>query len=312
MSHTETEHISWVEKIIGKAARKVTAGDILQFFRQQQKEGQHLEFKSGKVRMDKILKEVSAFLNADGGLLIVGAPREVDVPGLADTRNSFGEPDPSHISHPDVFFEAIHRQMEPLPSGINISQVRFNNGSVFLIDILPSQCPPHQISNTGTYYLRDNDVSRPASHQELETLFFKKRMPDLQLRIALERKPDAVVLHIYVINESTRSAEFSRMEISVSPVIDGDEGQVISRLQHSEPYLAQGVEWYEELEVRPINPVFYLRVDFWCKDVPVKSKAAFVKVRKREAEVLQAYDSSRELHYNAHDFYYQYSYLLEE
>lgn len=312
MSNSEVQHSNWVKKFLGKPAAEVKAADVLHFFRQHQREGPHLEFKSGKVRIDKVLKEISAFLNAEGGLLIVGAPREADLPGLEKSRNSFGEPDPSPISSAGVIFQAIQQQLSPVPAGIEITQVRFNSGSVFLIEVQPSANPPHQVSRVGTYYLRDGDSSRPASHQELEVLFFRKRQPDLKLRIALERKPDLVLLHFYLINESTKSAELPRVEIHVSPVIDGQESKMVKRLNYQDIYLPQAVEWYEVVEVRPQNPVFYLRTDFWCRDVPVKSKAAFIKVHKREAEVLQAYDSSVELHFNAHDFFYQYSYLLED
>lgn len=303
--------MAFAEKYFGKILSEIRAPDILQFFRQSQREGQHLEFKSGQVRIDKILKEISAFLNSEGGLLIIGAPREMDVPGLVESRNSFGEPDPSHIASSDLIYAAIQRQLVPLPTGIFIEQVLFNSGSVFLIEVRPSINPPHQINHTGTYYLREGDVSRPATHEELEKLFFEKRMPDLKLRIVLERKVGAVKLHFYVINESTRSARMPQLEVHVKPVLEGEKGRIISRMEYPNPYLPQGVEWYETLEIKPQDPVFYIRIDFWCRDVPVRSKAAFVKVRKREAEVLQAYDSVQELYFNAHDFYYQYSYLLD-
>ena len=96
----------------------------MRFFRQGQREGQHLEFKSGEVRLDKIIKVVAGFLNSSGGLLIVGAPRESDIPGMESARNSFGEPDPSTLYEEQSLLQAIQNGITPRPSGIRISQRR--------------------------------------------------------------------------------------------------------------------------------------------------------------------------------------------
>lgn len=302
--------MGFAEQFFGKSIHKIDAADILHFFRQNENEGPHLEFKSGKVQMGKILKEISAFLNAEGGLLIVGAPRESDLPGMEEERHSFGEPDPSFIADPLIIHEAIQNIIVPKALGIEIAQVRFNEGSVFLVEVLPSNTPPHQVGPVGTYYLRDGAVSRPANHLELEHLFFQRRMPDLQLKIALERLADSSMIYFGIINRSTKSALRPYLQITVEPVISKQGKRRIHKIEYSEPYLPKGPEWLTSFEVNPSHPVIYLRVDYCCEDVALKTKAAFISIEKREAKLLQVYDSEVELHFNAMDFYYQYSYLL--
>lgn len=302
--------MSFARQFFGKALHEIKVEDILAFFSKPQYEGHHLEFKSGQVRMDKILKEISAFLNAEGGLMIIGSPREIEVE-VGEKHQTIGLPDPSHIKSHDTILEAINHLINPAPSGVQIAQIPYKGGSIFLLDIRPSHVPPHQVGPVGTYYLREGTVSRPANHLELERLFFQKRMPDLLLKIVLIRNIDSVQVHLSLINQSTKSADLPFVEVSVDPVREEEGNKFFRKIKYSEPYLPKGVEWQEEVEVFPQNPVIYLRVDFCCKDAPLKTKAAFVRIRKKDTELLQVYDSETVFHFNANDFYYQYSYLLE-
>lgn len=53
--------------------------DLIDFFSVSQEESSVLEFKSGDVTLEHVHREVSAFLNTEGGLLILGAPIEKKV-----------------------------------------------------------------------------------------------------------------------------------------------------------------------------------------------------------------------------------------
>lgn len=67
--------------------------DIKDFFSTRQEESSTLEFKSGEVDVTDIFKEITAFLNTEGGLLIIGAPREVkEVIGKKTVVYCQGEP----------------------------------------------------------------------------------------------------------------------------------------------------------------------------------------------------------------------------
>jgi hypothetical protein len=301
--------MSFTVQYFGKALANITTQDILNFFSTPRYEDHHLEFKSGQVRMDKILKEVSAFLNADGGLIIIGSPREMEV-AAGQQPPTLGLPDPSFIESEDALHEAIRQMIQPHAGGIHIGRVPYMAGFVYLVEIKPSPAPPHQVGPVGTYYVRDGAVSRPANHIELERLFFEKRMPDLLLKIALVREVDYIQIHLSIINQSTKAADLPYVNVQVAPVLAEEGNRFEQKIYYHEPYLPKGVEWQEELKVAPQNPVIYLRVDFCCKDAPLKTKAAFVNIRKSDTELLQVYDSEAVMHFNANDFYYQYSYLL--
>ena len=66
----------YIEKILLKKPEILTIDDLQNFFSTEQEEGSVLEFKTGQVDINKIFKEVAAFLNTEGGLIIIGSPRE--------------------------------------------------------------------------------------------------------------------------------------------------------------------------------------------------------------------------------------------
>jgi len=68
--------MSYIEKIFNKNIVDLNINDLTDFFESDQEETSILEFKSGKVEINDIYKEITAFLNTEGGLLIIGAPIE--------------------------------------------------------------------------------------------------------------------------------------------------------------------------------------------------------------------------------------------
>ncbi|NRT16932.1 putative HTH transcriptional regulator, partial [Flavobacterium sp. 28A] len=66
----------YIEKIFGKSRNEVTLNDIKEYFSTEQEESSVIEFKSGEVEINDIFKEITAFLNTEGGLLVIGTPRE--------------------------------------------------------------------------------------------------------------------------------------------------------------------------------------------------------------------------------------------
>lgn len=62
--------------IFGKDLFDLELRDLQSFFELGQEETEIIEFKTGDVSLEKIYSEVSAFLNTQGGLLIIGAPKE--------------------------------------------------------------------------------------------------------------------------------------------------------------------------------------------------------------------------------------------
>jgi predicted HTH transcriptional regulator len=67
------------DSILNKTLEEITINDLKEFFSEPKDETATLEFKSGDVDVIKLYKEIAAFLNTEGGLLIVGAPRETKI-----------------------------------------------------------------------------------------------------------------------------------------------------------------------------------------------------------------------------------------
>ena len=69
--------MSYIKKIFNKDIDNLNISDLVTFFETEQEETSVLEFKSGDVEIIDLYKEITAFLNTEGGLLIIGAPREI-------------------------------------------------------------------------------------------------------------------------------------------------------------------------------------------------------------------------------------------
>lgn len=67
---------NYIEKIFNKSRDEISLTDIEDYFASPQEETSIVEFKSGGVEIIDLYKEVTAFLNTEGGLIIVGTPKE--------------------------------------------------------------------------------------------------------------------------------------------------------------------------------------------------------------------------------------------
>lgn len=297
--------MNWARKYFNQQLEHITAEDLRSFFSSERFEDQHLEFKSGQVHKDKILKEVCAFLNAEGGLLIIGAPRE-----LSGSNSSTGELQASTIPQADVLLREIYHRIEPAPKGVRVQQVKLDEGNAFLVEVPQSQFPPHQISTTGNYYIRDGASSRPARHHEVEDLFFKKRMADLQLEVELERPNDSVLVRLILSNRSTVSAREPAFLLQVWPVRQAPQSKFEVRKLLSGQYLAKDQRWKEELRVPPQQPRLFVICRYYAQDVEEKVKAVFLEIQHKKIKLLQVFNS--EVHKDMQLWYDRYSYLLDE
>jgi hypothetical protein len=66
----------FISKIFRKSYSEILLSDVEEFFKVPQEETGVLEFKSGEVSLEDVFKEVAAFLNTEGRLIIIGAPKK--------------------------------------------------------------------------------------------------------------------------------------------------------------------------------------------------------------------------------------------
>lgn len=167
-----------VYKVFGKNIEELILDDIKIFFQNKQQEGPLIEFKSGEVEINDLYNEITAFLNTEGGILIIGAPKETKEK-IGNTLQRFcqGELTYSQFSSKEWLLQKIYTNITPSPIGINIQHFLTQNGNIFILEIPQSFNPPHQSNNTGKYYIRLETEAKAAPHGLVQALFDKRRKP---------------------------------------------------------------------------------------------------------------------------------------
>ncbi len=135
----------------------------------KQGEGQQLEFKLKSNHPDKIMKEVVAFANSDGGKLLIG---------VADDKELIG------LKYPDEDEYIISKSIEKfIFPEVNYSREKIrldNKKEVLVYDILASEDKPHFLDLKGIpderkIFVRSDDKSIQASKEVKEILKGKKK-----------------------------------------------------------------------------------------------------------------------------------------
>jgi len=185
------------KKIFGKDLFQITKYDLEEYFSTPREETSVLEFKSGQIKINAIFKEICAFLNTDGGMIIIGSPKEKKLPrsGRFPRRICQGTLIPSAFRDKNWIESLIAANIVPYPHGIRIHEIREEEGNYFIVEVPQSQKPPHQFLNDGRYYIRLEKEAKPAPHGIVETLFFKQVKAQLRADVNIERmdhKPDTL------------------------------------------------------------------------------------------------------------------------
>lgn len=269
----------YIEKIFGKNRNEVTINDLKEYFTTPQEESSVIEFKSGEVEINDIFKEITAFLNTEGGLLIIGAPRETKKTiGKNIIKICEGELTYSNFKNKDWLYQKIASNIIPTPTDLKIEEYLTENGNIFLIDIPQSLNPPHQCSADGKYYLRLERDAKPAPHGIVQALFNKRRVPSLTADISIEQidqnsdkifvriKNDSHVpadkvsflIDIYNVNKviSNHTFEFQRDTL----------GNKFSMADHTKQVLVQVIGLPVRFDVQHFGKDYLIFVAFWCRD----------------------------------------------
>lgn len=167
----------------GIAWNEMSYARIQIFFESPQKEDDRLEFKSyGEKPLDEwckdLAKEICAFLNSDGGILIWGAPKELKGNG---PKSCHGNLTNVPIFETDDLVRRIAGKINELPRGLQVKHLTDGTGNIYVFQIEVSEYRPHQTDDR--YYMRINGESRPAPHHYIEALMKRVRYPDLRGRL---------------------------------------------------------------------------------------------------------------------------------
>jgi hypothetical protein len=269
--------MSFSQQFFNKPLYEITLQDIEMFFQEPQQETSVLEFKAGDVLLEKIFREVAAFLNTEGGLLIIGAPQETK----QDNNNICqGKLTPSiHIKSQDRLLQAIAGNITPAPVGLKATTIKGNEGNIFILEIPQSYTPPHQVSNEGKYYIRLEREAKPAPHGIIEALFNQRKRSRVIAKVGplIKNKSKQPSIHIFLENDSIIHARETGFMLEIFgikslnntanfstdiQVIDG----VLQWHNSNNGLLVKGMKYSIELDITLRMAVFYLHFAFYSAD----------------------------------------------
>lgn len=277
--------MSYAQAIFQKDLYQITKQDLEAFFSEPQEESSILEFKEGGTDLKKIHPEIAAFLNTEGGLLILGAPREVEHPTKKGYKQAVGDLTPCTVRDRDVIMRNIGTSIAPVPTTIRIHSIEIEGGSVYILEIGQSMHPPHQVSDSGRYYIRLEREAKAAPHGLVEAMFFKRQRPNLEIKIKSEnidpgKAPGDARMKITfsLTNSSSVTAEswgYILDFFDLSDCKNNDPNNQITTQPnftktinfHPQDIIVKGLSTSFEITVQPTASSFIFKSCFYGKDV---------------------------------------------
>jgi hypothetical protein len=269
----------YIEKIFGKNRNEVTIDDLKEYFTTPQEESSVIEFKSGEVEINDIFKEITAFLNTEGGLLIIGAPRETKKTiRKNDIKICEGDLTYSNFKNKDWLYQKIASNIVPAPTDLKIEEFLTEDGNIFLIDIPQSLNPPHQCCTDGRYYLRFEREAKPAPHGIVQALFNKRRVPSLTAEISIKQiRQYSDKINVIIKNESQNPADKVSYLIDIYNVSNIESvhnfefqrdslGNKFSMANQAKQVLVQVIGLPISFDVQHLGKDYLIFVAFWCRD----------------------------------------------
>jgi len=143
--------------------------DLKSLIKNEVQENIHLDYKDGRAinrkKRNEIAKDVSAFANSDGGILIYGIREEGYLPVEIDQGVDHS------IFTREWIEEVITSNITPIINDIKIVQIPLSEtNSVFAIQIPKSYRAPHQEQSSKRYYKRYNFKSQPMEDYEINDI----------------------------------------------------------------------------------------------------------------------------------------------
>ena len=164
--------------------------DIQRLVNSKEKESTYLDYKeSAALQNDeksktKISKDVSAFANAGGGVIIYGMREDGHVPVKIDDGL-----DPKEISK-EWLEQVIGSRIQRKIDGVRIDQIAIEsekvNRVIYVVHIPQSMRAPHQAWDK-KFYKRRNFSSEPMEEYEVRDAYMREEAPDVTLDMFFRR-----------------------------------------------------------------------------------------------------------------------------
>lgn len=180
---------------LGKRIDEITQDFLVNFIKtrvKRDKETLDIEYKefSDDIynnNFDKLLKDVCAFANTVGGLIIFGVSEKGKYPGnIKGAKKRFSKESITRKIDSGVVYQIRGLRVEQ----IDLNDIA-NNNRVFLIEVPQSVNPPHQVKykdGIRRYYIRIDHESKEMDHCWVEALFNKRVMPIIDVDFIINDK----------------------------------------------------------------------------------------------------------------------------
>jgi len=129
----------------------------------EQGENSSIEFKNTSIQIDSIAKEIIAFANTLGGVILIGIEDDKTISGIESNKN-----------WEEWIMNIVRNNVNP-PLNIEFNILNIENKNIAIVDIPKGQNKPYQAID-GKYYIRVGSTNRIASMQELMRLFQESGM----------------------------------------------------------------------------------------------------------------------------------------
>lgn len=209
--------------------------DLLKLIADEREESIDLDYKASAAlektdaRKNDVSKDVAAFANSAGGVLIYGIREENHKPKELDDGL-----DPNEITK-EWLEQVILSRIQPRVPGLIIRPVplkKTRTGRIAYVVVIPQSPRAPHMSSDNRYYKRFNFLSIAMQHYEVDDVARRIKGPDLFLRFVTDswERQDAGLsfkakfkLHPIVTNDAEQPAEYALIELFMSPnLVYGD------------------------------------------------------------------------------------------
>lgn len=201
-----------------------TIEDINNLITNEVEENIHLDYKAAGAldkkddkKRNEITKDISAFANSDGGIIVYGVSEEDHRPkeiSLIDGRIFTKE-----------WLENVIQQIQPKIEGIKIYPIRIDDigQSIYVVKIPRSGNAPH-MARDKRYYKRFNFKSEPMEDYEVKDLYNRVSIPKLKIdRCSFIRVDETKDMYEYqltakIVNNGNRSCDLYKVNFYINKV----------------------------------------------------------------------------------------------
>lgn len=218
--------MSFVKDLFGKKPPGIKIEDIDILIVNKREEDRFLEYKDPRIlnTPERLSGWISALLNADGGLIIIGVceddpdKKEKVEAKIFPVRKEFVSKEYTKERIEQLIYSNIRSSSRPV---INVYPVRDEadtSKAIYLIEIPQGDNPPYQASD-GKYYRRLNATKYPMPHSEIADFFGKRRKPALSLileiiEVNIQKSEYSFTLRVFIHNTGKAVAKYTTVTAS--------------------------------------------------------------------------------------------------